>query len=87
MDHWASLQELSIDVAIESQDMSVKKLMAAAGLGLLPAGAHSVTRQLLKGELIEIGPMENTWEELFLVTAKRKIENEIARKLAATFTI
>lgn len=87
IDHWASLQELSIDVAIESQDISVKKLMAAAGLGLLPAGAHSVTRLVLKGELIEIGPMENTWEELFLVTAKRKIENEIARKLAATFTI
>ena len=47
----------------------------------------NMTRQVLGGELIEIGRLRNVSEELFLITASRKIENPIASKIMSTFSI
>ena len=87
IEHWAGLNKINLDIAIESQDISVKKLMACSEMGLLPAASHTVTRQVLSGELIEIGALTNMWEELFLISARRKIENDIAKKLMETFQV
>lgn len=87
LDHWSKTFNIEFDVLIESQDIAVKKLAAVAGLGLLPAATHTVTRQMLGGELIEIGPLKGVSEELHLVTAQRKIENPIAKELMRSFSV
>jgi len=87
LDHWSTNQNITLNVVAESQDIAVKKLMAISGLGLIPAATHTVTRQILAGELVEIGQLQGVYEELFLVTASRKVENPIAAKLIKSFTI
>ena len=87
LDHWAKLNKIELNIIIESQDIAVKKLMAVSELGLVPTATHTVTGQVLRGELVEIGQLQGVHEELFLVTAHRKIENQIASRLRDTFTV
>ena len=87
LDHWAKLNKIELNIITESQDISVKKLMAVSELGLIPTAGHTVTGQMLRGELVEIGQLQGVHEELFLVSAQRKIENPIASKLRDTFTV
>ena len=61
--------------------------MAIEGLGLIPTATRTVTGQVLRGELVEIGQLQAVHEELLLVTAQRKIQNPIAAKLMELFTV
>lgn len=87
LDHWAKANQIALNIVIESQDISVKKLVAINEMGLVPTAAHTVAGQLKRGELIEIGQLQGVYEELFLITAQRKIENPIAAKLKDTFSV
>lgn len=87
LDHWAKLHKIELNIVIESQDISVKKLMAINEMGLIPTATHTVTGQVLRGELVEIGHLQGVQEELFLVTAQRKIANPIASKLMESFIV
>lgn len=87
IDHWGKLHKIELNIITESQDIAVKKLMAAAGLGLIAAASHSVSSQIDDGELIEIGGLQGVSEELYLLSAQRKIPNAIATKLIETFTV
>lgn len=87
LDHWAKLNKVELNIIVESQDISIKKLMATNEMGLIPTATHTVTGQVLRGELIEIGQLQGVHEELFLVTAQRKIENQIASKLMNSFVV
>lgn len=87
LDHWAKLNQIELNISVESQDISVKKLLAINALGLIPTATHTVTGQVLRGELIEIGQLQGVHEELYLISAQRKIENPIAKKLKDIFLI
>jgi hypothetical protein len=56
-------------------------------MGNIPTATHTMTGQVDRGELIEIGQLQAIHEELFLVTAQRKIENQIASKLMSSFVV
>ncbi len=87
LDHWAKLNGIALNIIVESQDISVKKLMAVHELGLIATAIHAPTEALTSGELIEIGRLQGVHEELFLISAQRKIENPIAAKLMQTFSL
>ena len=87
LDHWAKLFGIELNIIIESQDITVKKLMAVNEMGLIPTATHTVTSQVLRGELIEIGKLQGVYEELFLVSAERKISNPIATQLHHKFFV
>ena len=87
LDHWAKLNNIELNIIVESQDISVKKLMATHELGLIATATHTVTEHILRGELVEIGQLQGVYEELFLLTAQRKIENQIATELRDTFSL
>jgi LysR family transcriptional activator of nhaA len=87
LDHWRNIYKIDFDVISESQDIAVKKLMAIEGLGLMPAANHTVMRQVLSGELIELGVLEGVYEDLLLVSAERRIENSVAARLYKDFSI
>lgn len=84
-DHWARLNGLSADAVAETQDVSLQKLMAADGIGLIPTTEQSV-ESLVRGKvLFEIGRLTEVYEEVFLITAQRKITNPIASQLIKQF--
>lgn len=87
IDHWAKLNGVELNIIVESQDIAVKKLMAVNELGLIATAIHTVTGQVLRGELVEIGQLQGVQEELFLLTTQRKIENPIAAKLKDSFSV
>lgn len=87
IEHWAKLKAIHLNVTVESQDIAIKKLMAVKEMGVIATATHTVTEQILKGELIEIGKLDGVTEELYLVTATRKIENRLAAQLRDSFTI
>jgi LysR family transcriptional activator of nhaA len=87
LDHWAKLNNIELNIVVESQDIAMKKLLAIEEVGIIATATHTVTNQVLKGELIEIGQLKGVTEELFLVTAQRKIENTIASKLRDSFAV
>jgi hypothetical protein len=76
-----------MNITVESQDIAVKKLMAINGIGLIAAAPHSVQRLLKKKELVEIGVLNGVYEELYILTTKRKIPNQIALSLFNNFTV
>lgn len=87
LDHWAKLNGVELNIIVESQDIAVKKLMAVHEFGLIATAIHTVTGQVLRGELVEIGQIQGVHEELFLLTTQRKIENPIAAKLKNSFHV
>lgn len=87
LDHWAKMNKIELNIVIESQDISVKKLMATNEMGIIPTASHNVTGQILRGELVELGQIQGVYEELFLITAQRQIENPIANKLRESFVV
>lgn len=87
LDDWAKYHALELKIIVESQDVAVKKLLAINGFGLIAAAPHTVSRLLQRGELFEVGQIEGISEELFIITANRKIQNSIAAKLKETFMV
>lgn len=87
LDHWSQVHKVDLNIVTESQDIAMNILMATNQLGLIPTTAQSVTEYLKRGELIEIGKLQGVHEQLYLVTAERKIENAIAAKLMQHFKL
>ena len=86
LDHWAKLNDVDMNIVVESQDIAVKKLMAINSVGLIATAPHSVTRQIERKELIQIGELKGVFEELFLLTSKRKIPNQLALNIFNRFS-
>ena len=87
LEHWFNVNQIRVDVIAETQDTALKKLMAGSDMAMIPAASHTVTRQVYTGELIEIGPLKTVFEELYLVSAHRKITNPIASALMKEFSL
>lgn len=87
IEHWSKENQITMDIIAETQDISLKKMLAVEGIGLIPAAPHNVLPQVESGELIEFGPLKGVFEELFLVSAERKIANPIAVKLIKSFSV
>lgn len=84
-EHWAQTHNLSLDIVAETQDISLKTLMASEGMGLIPVSYHSVQNLLPAEDLIEIGRLNEVYEETFLISAQRKIKNPLASRLLKDF--
>lgn len=87
IEHWAKQNQIKMDIIAETQDISLKKMLAVDGIGLIPAAPHNVALQVENNELIEVGALKGVFEELFLVAAERKIANPIAAKLFKSFSV
>lgn len=87
IDSWAQGNALELDIIAETQDIAMKKHMAVDGLGLIPTATHTVTQEVRAGDLVEIGSIQGVHEELYLISAKRKIENPIAAQLMKSFAL
>ncbi|MBU6376060.1 MAG: LysR family transcriptional regulator [Bdellovibrionales bacterium] len=87
LDHWAKTKNIELNITVESQDIAIKKLLAINEMGLIAAAPHTVTGPILRGELVEIGKLQGVQEELYILSANRKIQNPVAAAIAQSFSL
>lgn len=87
VEQWFKLKGIIADIIAETQDISMRTLMALEGMGLIPTASFNIEQHVKTGALIEIGQIQGVSEDLFLVTSQRKFENPIASRLAKEFSI
>ena len=83
--HWAQSLGIHLNICIESQDIAIKKLMATKDMGIIFATEISVKEELDRKSLFKIGSLKNVSEDIYLISAHRKIENPIAAKVRDWF--
>lgn len=86
-DHYCKLRGLRPEIVAEAQDVMVQKLMGISEVGLIVVSKYAAQEYLDRKELFVIGKLEDVYEELFLVSASRKIENPVAKRLMQTFSV
>lgn len=70
--------KVSVDIVAETQDTALQKLMAIDDLGLIPLTREAAKSYVDEKKLYEIGKVDGVYEEIFLLSASRKIENPIS---------
>ncbi len=84
LNHFFKLHGIQATPAAETQDTSLQRLLAENGIGLAPfseLGGHREQR------LVRLGTLKGVFEEVWLISAQRKLENPIAAKLMNTFSL
>lgn len=87
LNHYFKIQDIHIIPIAETQDTSLQKLLAKNGIGLAPLSEFGIEDLVKDGFLKKIGKLKGIYEEVWLVTAQRKLENPIAAKLIKSFSL
>jgi LysR family transcriptional activator of nhaA len=87
LSHYFKLHNIQIKPLAETQDTSLQILFAKQGIGLTPISEVASENLIKEGILQRIGTLQGVYEEIWLISAQRKIENPIAAKLMKTFTL
>lgn len=83
LNHYFKLQGIQTTPVAETQDTSLQRLLAEHGVGLAPL---SEVKGFNEEGLVRLGKLDGVYEEIWLISAQRKIENPIAAKLMNTFS-
>jgi LysR family transcriptional regulator, transcriptional activator of nhaA len=84
LEHWSKTNNITFSTVAEAQDVSLKTLLAQEGLGVIPTTQRSV-ESLIKNKLIfDLGRLQGVSEEIFIITALRKMKNPIANAIYAS---
>lgn len=84
LNHYFKLQDIQIVPVAETQDTSLQRLLAAHGLGLAP---FSEVGDFKEGKLERLGRLQGVHEEVWLISAQRKLENPVAAAVMKNFTL
>jgi len=84
LNHFFKLHGIAAAPVAETQDTSLQRLLAEHGIGLAPfSEAGSFERQKLE----RLGRLKGVYEEVWLISAQRKLENPIAAELMRSFSL
>ena len=87
IDSFFKHHQITTDIVAEAQDVMVQKLIALEGIGMTVVPEFAVKEFLKNRRLFLIGMIDDAYEDLFLVSASRRIENPIAAEIMKTFKI
>jgi LysR family transcriptional activator of nhaA len=87
IDHFFRLNDIDYKIFAETQDTSIQKLLCAKGCGLIALADYSGKEMINDKKLIKLGEMEDVFEEFWIISAKKTIENPIASHLAKHFLL
>ena len=87
LDHFFQINQLNVEVVMETQDTSVQKLMATRGLGLVALPDFAGQPLVQEKKLMRLGTLEGVFEEIFLVSSPRTIGNPVADFLVKDFSL
>ena len=85
LNHFFRINEITVDVVIETQDTSIQKLLGNEGMGLIPLPDFAGRELVKEGKLIKIGSLQGVTEDFWLVSSPRKFSNPIAETLMKDF--
>lgn len=86
LEDWAKLNGVNLNIQMEIQDVSLKKLIANSGLGIFASAAHTVSEEVKNKTLYKIGELSDVYEEIYLVTGKKNIPNHILKHILSNFS-
>ncbi len=86
LNHYFKVQGIQIQSVAETQDTSLQRLLAANGIGLAPLSEVKM-EDIRDKDLKRIGRLDGVHEEVWLISAQRKLENPIAAKLMKSFVL
>ncbi|WP_413289183.1 LysR family transcriptional regulator [Bdellovibrio sp. HCB337] len=86
LEHYFKLQNIQVLPAAETQDTSLQRLLAANGIGLTALSEVAI-EDVRDKDLKRIGRLSGVHEEVWLMSAQRKLENPIAAKLMKVFSL
>jgi len=81
IDLYLKSQNVQIFPVAETQDTSLQKLLGCEGVGLVPLATAAAEDVIKEKKLYRIGTAKNVFEEIWLISSARKIENPIAAAL------
>jgi LysR family transcriptional activator of nhaA len=87
VDHFLRVNQIPADVRVETQDTSLQRLLGAAGRGLIPIAEPAAQDLIRDGSLVRLGALAGVFEELWLISASRRIENPIAARAMKGFEL
>lgn len=84
LNHFFKVQGILVSTIAETQDTSLQRVLAGNGVGLAPLSETKADE--LEG-LKKIGRLSGVHEEVWLISAQRKLENPVAARLMKTFAL
>lgn len=84
---YCSMNDLKIDRLVETQDIMVQKLLAVEQNGLTIMPEFAVAQFIKTKQLYLIGKLPRTYEEIYLLSASRRIKNPAASQLMQGFEL
>jgi LysR family transcriptional regulator, transcriptional activator of nhaA len=87
LNHFFKINNIAVDVVVETQDTSIQKMLGNEGMGLIPLPDFAGKELVKEGKLIKIGTLQGVMEEFWLVSSPRKIPNPIALDLMKKFKL
>lgn len=87
IDHYFKLKDLKVNVVAETQDSSLQTLLALQGMGLAPLPEIHVKSAMQTEGLVKIGGLKGVFEEIWIISARRRLENPVAAGLMKSFSI
>ena len=85
IEHFFKARKINLDIAVETQDTALQKLMGVDGLGLIPLSSVAAQSYVKEKKLYEIGKIPGVYEEIFFLSLSRKIENPISSHIMRNF--
>ncbi len=87
LESFCKLHHVYPDFLAEAQDVMVQKLLALNQVGMTVVPEFAIREYLDDKRLYAIGRLANAYEDLYLVSASRRIENPVASKLMKHFVV
>lgn len=87
IENFFQANRIAFDIVAETQDTALQKLMGIEGLGLIPLTQNAAQSHLEENKLFEIGKFSGVYEEIFLLSSSRKIENPISSLIMKHFNL
>lgn len=85
LNHFFRINNITVDVVVETQDTSIQKLLGNEGMGLIPLPDFAGKGHVKEGKLIKLGALQGMTEDFWLVSSPRKFPNPIALNLMKNF--
>lgn len=87
VEHFLKLNDIHVNTIAEVQDTSLQKLMGTHGDGLIPIALPAAEELVSNKELVNLGVLQDVHEELWLIAARRRIQNPVASAIMKEFKI
>lgn len=87
VEYFFKTKKINLDIAVETQDTALWKLMGIDSLGLIPLTSIEAQSYVKEKKLYEIGKIPGVYEEIFFLSLSRKIENPISGHIMKHFEL